>query len=58
MEPGQTPLSGDELLAMFQGRVADWERPVGALVFPELPKLMNGEVDKRELRALVETLLD
>lgn len=58
MEPGQTPLSGDQLLALFTGRVADWERPVGALVFPELPKLINGEVDKRELRALVETLLD
>lgn len=48
----------EELLALFNGRVADWERPAGALVFPELPKLMSGEVDKRELRALVETLLD
>lgn len=56
--PGEpTPLP-DELLALFIGRVADWERPAGALVFPELPKLMSGEVDKRELRALVETLLD
>ena len=42
----------------LEGRVADWQRPVGALVFPELPKLASGEVDKRELRALVETLLD
>jgi acyl-CoA synthetase (AMP-forming)/AMP-acid ligase II len=48
----------DELLALYDGRVADWQRPRGALVFPELPKLPTGEVDKRELRALVETLLD
>lgn len=55
---GLEPPQAEELLALFQGRVADWERPAGALVFPELPKLMSGEVDKRELRALVETLLD
>ncbi len=55
---GRPAVASDELLALFKDRVADWERPVGALVFPELPKLMNGEVDKRELRALVETLLD
>ena len=48
----------ESLLALYDNRVADWQRPVGALVFPELPKLSTGEVDKRELRALVEMLLD
>ncbi len=48
----------DDLLSLYNGRVAEWQRPRGALVFPELPKLPTGEVDKRELRALVETLLD
>ena len=46
----------DELLALFTGRVADWQRPVQALCFPEMPKLGNGDIDKRELRALVDTL--
>jgi fatty-acyl-CoA synthase len=57
-QAGQEQPGSEELLALFEGRVADWQRPVGALVFPELPKLASGEVDKRELRALVETLLD
>ena len=51
-------LDSDTLLALFEGRVAEWQRPAGALVFPELPRLSTGEVDKRELRALVETVLD
>ncbi len=55
--PGTEP-DIDELLALFNGRVADWQRPTQALRFPELPKLGNGEVDKRELRALVDVLLD
>jgi 3-(methylthio)propionyl---CoA ligase len=55
--PGNTPTT-EELLAVFTGRVAEWQRPVQALCFPELPKLGNGEVDKRELRALVDTVLD
>lgn len=55
--PGHTPSAG-QLLALYDGRIAPWQHPIGALVFPELPKLINGEVDKRELRALVETLLD
>ncbi|MBB5203693.1 fatty-acyl-CoA synthase [Inhella inkyongensis] len=51
-------LDADTLLGLFEGRVAEWQRPAGALVFPELPRLSTGEVDKRELRALVETVLD
>jgi fatty-acyl-CoA synthase len=54
--PGGAP-DIDELLALFNGRVADWQRPVQALCFPEMPKLGNGDIDKRELRALVDTLL-
>ncbi|MBH9577882.1 AMP-binding protein [Inhella sp. 1Y17] len=57
LHPGAS-LGTDELLAYFQGRVADWQQPAAALVFPELPRLGNGEVDKRELRALVDTVLD
>lgn len=57
LQPGAS-LSPDDLLAAFETRVADWQRPAGALVFPELPRLGSGEVDKRELRALVETVLD
>ena len=55
--PGGAP-DTDELLTLFNGRVADWQRPVQALCFPELPKLGNGDIDKRELRALVDTLLN
>lgn len=56
---GGEPTPGvDELLALYEGKVAEWQRPAHAMVFPELPKMMSGEVDKRELRALVETLLD
>lgn len=57
LHPG-TSLATEALLAHYEGRVADWQRPAGALVFPELPRLGTGEVDKRELRALVETVLD
>ena len=57
LHPGAS-LSPEELLTSFEGRVADWQQPASALVFPELPRLGNGEVDKRELRALVETVLD
>ncbi|MBH9553158.1 AMP-binding protein [Inhella gelatinilytica] len=57
LHPGNS-LETDALLALYEGRVADWQRPMGALVFPELPRLGNGDVDKRELRALVDTLLD
>jgi fatty-acyl-CoA synthase len=55
--PGGAP-DPEELLTLFNGRVADWQRPVQALCFPELPKLGNGDIDKRELRALVDTLLN
>jgi fatty-acyl-CoA synthase len=58
VQAGEASPSADELLALYVGKVADWECPVGAMVFPDLPKLASGEVDKRELRGLVETLLD
>lgn len=56
--PGHPAPAPEELLALYDKRVAEWQRPVGAVLFPELPKLLTGEVDKRELRALVDTLLD
>ncbi|MBN8504627.1 MAG: AMP-binding protein [Burkholderiales bacterium] len=55
---GEPSPSAEELLALYEKRVSDWQAPSAALTFPELPKLSNGEVDKRELRGLVETLLD
>jgi fatty-acyl-CoA synthase len=43
-------VSGDELLAFFKGKVADWWIPTDVVFVDELPHTATGKIKKIELR--------